>query len=195
MAARYPQALGDLGRGGWPRGDGDMGRTSQAGKVSQGHVMTVIAWLDKLAQRFLWAAKVTILVSIGLVIYYAADRAPPFTVISVEPAEALPGDTVTIHATVSRDMTRRCSADMSRYVFDSGNTRFDLGTSFFTPEVIRDMETRAPGRLTISIKVPEDAKSGPARMVSVLNYRCNRVHNIYPIEVTASFPFFVRSPF
>jgi hypothetical protein len=170
-----------------------MGRATQAGKVHHGFV-TVASWLDSLADRFLWAAKGLLAVSVGVAIYYAADRAPPFAVLSVEPAEALPGQSITIYASVRRDVARNCSADMSRYIFDASGTRFDLGTSFFTAEVIRAMEKHSPGRLTIAINVPASAKPGPANMTSVLLYRCNRVHNLYPIEVTASFPFRVLSP-
>jgi hypothetical protein len=30
---------------------------------------------------------------------------------------------------------------------------------------------------------------GPAALVTSLEYRCNRVHSLWPIEVTTTFPF------
>lgn len=193
MAARHPQALGDVDRRGFTRSNGNMGRPSQVGKIHQGAV-NIAEWLDRLAVRFIWAAKALIVVSLLIAAYYAADRKPPFSVLSVEPASAMPGELVTIRAAVRRDANRRCSAEMSRYIFDGQNIRFDIGQSWFTSDVILEMEQRSPGALSVTIQVPANAKPGQARLDSVLLYRCNRVHNLYPIEVTTSMPFTVLSP-
>jgi hypothetical protein len=138
-----------------------------------------------------WVARVILLLSALLVLYYAADRVPPFAVTSSAHAEARAGDYVTIHANVYRDTTRTCNADFSRYIYDSSGARFDLGHSQASAEAIAQMERRSPGSLTIAFRIPPSVAPGPASLQTVLRYRCNRVHHLIPIEVTTDMPFTV----
>lgn len=138
-----------------------------------------------------WIARLILLCAAVLVLYYAADREPPFAVTSSLPAEAAAGDNITIHARVQRDVSRNCNAEFSRYIYDSAGVRFDLGSSQASAQAIAQMERRSPGMLMISFRVPPTAASGPASLQTVLRYRCNRVHHWMPIEVTTDMPFTV----
>jgi hypothetical protein len=159
--------------------------------ASREGIVVTVKWLDHFAERFLWAAKAMIFVSLGLLVLYAADREPPFEVLSVEPAEARPGDQITIYASVRRDVSRGCSAEFSRYVFDARGMRHDMGTSIASAQMIADMQRRTPGQLIVTFQVPANASPGQARLDSVLHYRCNKVHSLWPIDVTTSLPFMV----
>lgn len=154
----------------------------------------LLKWIDHIGERFLWVAQVVILGSIAIVAWYTLDRKPPFAVVSVEPAFARPGEYVTIKAEVRRDVNRHCSAEFSRYVFDALNTRFDLGTQLASPEMIERADQASPNTLRVSFLVPPTIATGPARLDTVLQYRCNRVHYIWPIEVTTRMPFEVLAP-
>lgn len=138
-----------------------------------------------------WIARVILLCAVALVLWYAADREPPFAVTSTVPAEAAAGDNITIYARVQRDVSRNCNAEFSRYIYDSSGVRFDLGSSQASAQAIAQMERRYPGMLMISFRVPPTAASGPASLQTVLRYRCNRVHHWMPIEVTTDMPFMV----
>jgi hypothetical protein len=147
--------------------------------------------IDDALLRLAWLPSVVLLAAFVLVIVQASDRKEPFQILSVEPAEARPGETVTIRAQVWRDQSRNCSAAMSRSVFDATNVRWDYPLTKFSDAMIDRMESNAPGELKVSIMVPQSASSGTAHLVSVLEYRCNRVHAIWPIEVTTTMPFTV----
>jgi hypothetical protein len=136
-------------------------------------------------------ARAILLCGFLLVLYYAADRAPPFAVLSVEPAEARAGDYITIKAHVRRDADRRCDAEYSRYLFDATGARFDMGRSITSAEMISSLERKSPGGLTISFHVPPSAAVGPALLQTVLDYKCNRLHRLMPITVTTDMPFTV----
>jgi hypothetical protein len=136
-------------------------------------------------------ARAIIFVAFCLVLYYAADREPPFAVLTVEPAYAQPGQSITIKAAVRRDVERGCNAEFSRYVFDSGGAGFDLGHAISSAEMISRMERDFPGALMVKFQVPADAQPGPALLQTVLDYRCNRTHNLWPIQVTTAMPFTV----
>lgn len=138
-----------------------------------------------------WMARVILLLAGLLVLYYAADRKPPFAVLSSTHAEAAPGEFVIVHAKVRRDAGRGCNADFWRYVYDSNGTRFDLGHSQASAEAVAQMERRAPGSLSVAFRVPSAAAPGPATLQTVLQYQCNRVHHWWPIEVTTDLPFTV----
>jgi hypothetical protein len=139
-----------------------------------------------------WVARVILFLAALLVIYYAADREPPFALLSVEHAEAKAGDYVTIHAAVRRDTSRGCNSSFSRYLFDSSGARYDLGTSAMSADAIAQMDRKMPGKLVISFHVPQSAHSGQASLQTVIHHHCNRVHSLgWPIETTIEMPFLV----
>ena len=147
--------------------------------------------IDRVAKHFLWVAQMMIAVGVIITIGYAFDRNPPFRVIRVQPAAARAGDFVTIDAEVMRESERKCSAEFSRYIYDASLARFDMGSSFASAEMISRMESTHPGRLRLSVKLPENIATGPAHLDTVLVYRCNAVHRIWPIDVTTALPFTV----
>lgn len=156
--------------------------------------MTAFRWLDSIAQRYKWLAHVVLWAGIFSFTWMSMDRQPPFAVLSVEPAAARPGQFVTIRAKVRRDAHRQCSAAFSRYVFDAAGARFDLGRSFASSETIADMEQRTPGAVRVTFLVPVSMESGPAALVTDLEYECNRAHRLWPIHTRTVLPFEVLSP-
>jgi hypothetical protein len=150
---------------------------------------TFLHRIDDTMQTLAWIPRLMILVAVVLVAVQAADREPPFAVLSVEPAQARAGEPVVITAKVKRDMSRDCSVSMSRSLFDSSGARVDYPLARFSDAAIDLMERVGPGMLRVSIVVPINASVGPANLVSVLDYRCNRVHSLWPIEVTTYLPF------
>ena len=152
-------------------------------------MMRVFWYFDSLAKRMMWIANMTLVCAALAVAWFAMDRTPPFSMLSVIPTSARAGDWITIRGTVRRDIDRQCSADFSRFLFDSGFTRYDLGSSTATAEMISGMENRAPGIVAITLKLPENISVGDAVLVSSLEYRCNKIHRLWPIEVTTEMPF------
>ena len=147
--------------------------------------------IDRVAKHFLWVAQMMIAVGVIITIGYAFDRDPPFRVIRVQPAAARAGDFVTIDAEVMRESERMCSAEFSRFIYDSTLARYDIGSSVMSAEMIARLESSHPGRLRVSVKLPENIATGPAHLDTVLVYRCNAVHRIWPIDVTTALPFTV----
>lgn len=147
--------------------------------------------LDDVLLRWSWVPSFMLVLALCMVVLQAADRREPFDILSVEPASARPGEMVTITAKVRRDTSRDCSARMNRAVFDSTRARFDYPLMTFSHALIDSMELATPGELRVSVMVPPAAAPGLAELVSVLEYRCNRVHALWPIEVTTVMPFTV----
>lgn len=123
-----------------------------------------------------------------------ADRSPPYKVLSVEPAVARPGDIVRITARVWRDMSRKCNAEFSRYMYDRDGMRFDLGHSTASWELIAGLEREYPGVLKVAVQVPLTMLPGRARVQTSLAYACNPAQALWPIEVTSDLPFTVLPP-
>lgn len=136
-------------------------------------------------------ARAIILAALVVVLYYAADREPPFKVLAVQPSSARPGEYISIRASVIRETWRQCNAEYSRYMFDATNTRFNLGTDLASHELIEAQERKTPGMLMLKFRLPEAVQPGPAILQTVLQYRCNRTHAFWPIDVTTEIPFTV----
>lgn len=147
--------------------------------------------LDDLLRRLQWAATAMLWAGLLSVAFLAADRRPPFEILEYYPAHAKAGEYITITARVRRDVERSCSADFTRYLFDTAGARFDLGSSETSAVMIKHMEAQHPGLLRVIVKLPEVMQPGDGALVSVLHYRCNRVHSLWPIEVTTTLPFTV----
>ena len=154
-----------------------------------GGVMVILKRLNLVFAATSWVANCIIILGLLAVVYFAFDRAPPYSVLSVEPASARPGEMVKLRMHVRSDVSRQCSADLSRFVFDALNARYFLDHAQLSAELIAKMEARTPGIREIAIMVPSSAAPGPARMVSSLEYECNRVHSLWPIRVTTEAPF------
>lgn len=148
--------------------------------------------VDEIAKSLMWLFKTIIVAGLVALGWFAMDRTPPFAVLDTPPAFARPGEWLRMTAEVRRDTSRNCDTTFSRYLFDANATRYDLGHSIMSAQMIAAMEKRHPGKLPIAVLVPMSAEPGQARIVTVLEYRCNKVHNLWPITVTAEFPFVIQ---
>ena len=138
-----------------------------------------------------WIARLILMLAAMLVLYYAADRDPPFRLISSAYAEGRAGEDIKISNVVHRDITRNCNTEFTRYVFDSAGARYDLGQAKASAAMIARMERITPGSLVVSLKIPATAVPGPATLQTVVYHYCNRVHALIPIETTVEMPFTV----
>lgn len=156
--------------------------------------LEVIASLDRFvmrAQSFMWLLLVGI-ICVG--VYQAStDREPPFRVLEVEPAAARAGEIVTIRQRVVRDMSRPCNVKWTRFLWAPGMGRIDLTPEavLVGPDFIRRMEERSPGRLVVSVRIPDTAQAGQGSLVTHLDYWCKTAQRAWPITVVTDVPFTV----
>ena len=159
--------------------------------------MRALKCLDEWLKRFVWMAQITLALYVVVAAHYISDRTPPFAVLHVDPAEARPGEPITITAHVWRDSSRDCSAQFSRYLFDQQHIRFDLpaddaGRPYYASDKMIDrIEAETPGIVKITFTVPPGMGTGAALLQTELQYSCNQMHRIWPIEVTTRMPFTV----
>lgn len=144
----------------------------------------IVVATEKLAQAI-------VVCGLLLVAWYAADRKPPFSVLSVESASGYPGGSVVFRAKVARQVERNCSVSVVSYAFDSAGTRFEVYRGVDPASAIRRTDKISPGELKVAVRLPEAIEPGPASLLTVREYECNKTHRIVPIEVTTSWPFTV----
>lgn len=174
-----------------------MGRSAEVGRF-RARAYSIADRFNELLVQTVAVAQVMIATAICVFAWGLMDREPPFTLISVSPAYAKPGEMVTIKARVRRDIDRECDAEFSRYMWgmtpgpDLGKpieTRHVLGTSFAPHEMIAMMERTWPGGLVISERVPDTLLPGPAKITADIQYACNKAHRLWPITVHMEMPF------
>lgn len=128
-------------------------------------------------------------------VVWAFDRSPPFEVLSREPSSAKPGGHLMLVAEVRRDVKRGCSAFFTRHLYTPAGYRYDLeGLQFASASQIEDIEDRQPGRLALIIELPASITAGTAHLVTNLQYRCNPLHMLWPINITTDISFTVELP-
>lgn len=116
--------------------------------------------------------------------YWALDRTPPFVLNSYTVFNASAGQTAFINAVVERNTGRNCNVTFTRYLIDAQRIRHDIGgTQYMTSAALHQMERDMPDSLRLAVKLPADMPTGPANLVTALEYRCNPVHGVYPMDV------------
>ena len=128
---------------------------------------------------------------------WAFDRDPPFAVVGpVMAFNAAPGETAFFNADVRRDLDRECSVIFSRHMIDGAGVRHDFAKDprVMTSDGIRAMDLLMAGRLRLAVEIPRGANPGPAVYTTELQYSCNPLHRIWPIDVTMPLRFRIEPP-
>lgn len=139
-------------------------------------------------RRWDWLPTWTLWAALLIVLVQALDRRPPFGLLHVYPAQARPGEVVTIYAEVRRDGARQCEVDVNRSLNDAHGKRWDYPEAHFSAEAVALTEARTPGRMAPTFVLPTSAAPGPAEITTSLRYRCNKTHAIWPITLTHTLP-------
>jgi len=138
--------------------------------------------VTRIIERLMWLWIILLSATAGQILWWASDRTPPFALSSYYAPPVQRGGVLHLTGEVTRDITRGCSATFSRHMTDAQGFRIDLMTSqTMSAAAIADMERRAPQRLFLAIVIPAHTSPGPAHITTVLTYRCNPLHSIWPI--------------
>lgn len=188
MAIRMVRESSEMDRGNHWLWHGSSGRGEESLGI-RGAVRLTAKILD-------WFATATCIAALAILAVYAADRKPPFKVLSMSHPMGAPGQEIVFHGQVWRDHSRECSATRTASAYHSDGLRTDYGTQTFSAAQIAYQESKTPGRMAPTFEVPENAVPGrPAYMMITLQYRCNQAHAWFkPIEVQNVFPFDVLPP-
>lgn len=148
----------------------------------------------RIVERLIWLWRAILVVCLLQVAWWAADREPPFRLISAVTNSPEPGGVLHVTALVHRDLERDCSVTFSRYLFDAAGFRHDsIGPQLMTPYALRTMDAMAPGQLNIRMRIPEEFPPGKGTINTVLEYRCNPLQDVMrPIQVEMNIPFEVK---
>ena len=143
------------------------------------------------AERTRWVPLLLLVGVLAQCTSWLLDRSPPFAVLSYTAYPAKAGGVLEIHADVRRDLDRDCYVQMSSSIFDSTGVRWDFGTTqTVSPQGIRDLDAKTPGKLISKVKLPTGMAPGPASLLSSMVYQCNPLHDLFrPISVDTRFDF------
>lgn len=143
-----------------------------------------MARLTYVLERYIILSWVIIGACALVALYWALDRTPPFVMTGYTVLNATRGETAYVTATVERDVGRGCTVNFVRYLMDANKARHDIGgTQYMTAAALRQMERDMPDSLRLAVRIPADAPVGPATLVTALEYRCNPMHSLWPMDV------------
>jgi len=156
--------------------------------------MNPLQSINRVATGFLLFGFLCFLAVLVQLVVWGADRRVPFALVEYAAPATRAGEAVVIHSRVDRALNRSCSVQYSRMFFDSGGARYDLtqGAQIMNAAALSDLNRRTPDTLVISVTIPKYASPGVGSVVTVLNYVCNPVHQIYPVEVLLSMDVVVK---
>lgn len=118
---------------------------------------------------------------------WSLDRTPPFEMYTYTINKPVQGGSMEVHGIVRRDLDRKCSVKYTRMMYDSSGRRFwetpELSMSY---SALSDMDAKMRSRLELIVSIPDDAPVGSVTMITDLQYKCNPIHALWPIQVTTS---------
>lgn len=187
---------------GAPGGDKRVGGDLQADRVDQGAkpmtltatIVRVFGWLDDLIDLAMPAIRGMVVLLLGATFWLAADRSPPFKLLSVDhPSPVVaPGGTLFMRASVWRDADRSCSLRAVSRVHFSDGSRMDLPVRDFSAQELKAQEARTPGRVSVAMVVPDWAPTGASYISTTRYYQCNITHRVFPILSENTWAFSVQ---
>lgn len=142
-----------------------------------------------------WALVIPVLI-IG---YWAYDRTDsPFDILE-EPGiqVAYAGDEITFSSKVRREVSRKCSAVLNRFIVDSNGVRTDFDKDqSFSIGALEKLEKAAPGQSSFRFRIPPTMPSGPASVITSIQYKCltNPLTYVLPIGLSREWKFYVLVP-
>lgn len=143
-----------------------------------------MARLTSVLERYILFSWAIIWACALVALYWALDRTPPFVMTEYTVLNATRGETAYVTATVERDVGRDCTVNFVRYLIDANKARHDIGgTQYMTAAALRQMERDMPDSLRLAVRIPADVPIGPATLVTALEYRCNPMHSLWPMDV------------
>jgi hypothetical protein len=130
-----------------------------------------------------------LIVGLVQIAVWAADRDPPFEILSSTPAQVRAGSSALLTGKTRRDLNRHCNAQFQRSLVTKDGYRLDLeGTQYASAERIAEFEATSPGEIRVVVDVPAWLQPGRAEVVTWLQYQCNPLHRWWPIHVTTRLP-------
>lgn len=137
-----------------------------------------------------WWATAMLLLCLGQILWWAFERTPPFKLLTYSVEHPIfPGGPLKIVLNVERDLTRRCSVHIERYVTDGKGYRMYFPTLDLSHSALVHLELNSPGVNKILLMVPQEAHPGLSAYGNMLSYACNPVHKIWPMVMTYEIPF------
>lgn len=152
-----------------------------------------MARTTEIIERLMWLWLTLLAVSAGQIAWWATDREQPFELLTYYAPPVHRGGVLHMTGEVRRNLDRGCSATFSRHLTDAQGFRVDLMTSqTMSAASIADMDRRDPQRLNLAIPIPDFVSPGQAIITTVMSYRCNPLHSIWPIQSDLRISFEVK---
>lgn len=150
-----------------------------------------MATLDRLANRLVFIGLAFLVIPLAVFCMWSVDRKPPFELVSYNDITVVPGSSLVAHEVVRRDVERNCSVSFARYTMDSRKVKGNESpTTFMNARAITNLSlTMGLDHLDITYPISDDMPVGQASLITVLDYRCNPLHMIWPIQVVTVVPF------
>lgn len=147
--------------------------------------------LDRFASRLTWIGFGFLVIPLLVFCMWSVDRKAPFELVSYNNITVMPGGTLVAHEVVRRDVSRNCSASFARYTMNSQKEKGNESpTTFMNAKSIENMSlTMGVDKLDLTYHIGDDMPVGQASLITVLDYRCNPLHYIWPIQVVTVVPF------
>ena len=120
---------------------------------------------------------------VAMVVIFATDRTSPFELVYYSAPAVRAGEMLKIDAVVKRDLERECEVTYNRSMVDRKGARFwESPPSRANSERIREIDVRTRNELHVEVQMPYWAPVGKVSYITSLDYECNPLHRIWPIQ-------------
>lgn len=142
-----------------------------------------LAFIDRWLLRLWWVPTIMLSSTLGVLVYWAAERTPPIELVHMPSVAGKRGDVIRFMPIVERDVGRDCDVVAQHTLIDGSGFAIALPPIQLDSWMVRQREHHLPGVVPIEIPVPTRASPGLGSYEAVITYTCNPVHKVWPIKV------------
>lgn len=145
----------------------------------------------RLATKLIYFGLLLLVWPLVTIAFWGLDRKPPLSLVEYTYTHVRQGAQLELHAKVKRDIDKGCSVTYARYILDStGNRSNESQISYMNSKGMMEMAAKM-GRDNLNILYPltTELHPGPATYIVMLDWQCNPLHAIWPIQQVIEIPF------
>lgn len=146
-------------------------------------------WCNAAAEATVWMAQMGMVLVALVACALLLDRREPLTLAApLAPVVLDPGHAVRVPLQVRVGVSRQCAADLAPELVDSAGVRYPLAVHALASRDVLALGGRHTAELVLRVTAPAHVAPGAAELTVDIQWRCNRLHALWPVGATLGVP-------
>jgi hypothetical protein len=131
-----------------------------------------------------WIGAFMLAIFLVAAIKWSGEDTAPFALLNYEAPAFVVGQNLVVKADVRRDVSRSCSFRSTKTLYDGHGVKLvEYPELRLSASTLHSRTLMFKDKLSLSVPTPEGMSPGPVVLKVLLEYECNPLHRVWPIQV------------